>query len=237
MITLNENENLNEPLINDALNIKQEFLNSKTNYSVLNINYKQIVIKLIDMGFSLEMIDMCFCFYNVNSIETAISLMTKENDVWQHKYIQSENKLCIICNELTDHIDYVVSDRISKIKEERESLNIRISKSLSNNNKSLGSSQSNEKLKEEIKEELKEENIDEIRIKISNNMIKCKVCECDFGIEELFSLHCDHMFCIDCWRYYLDQKIINSDVYNIQFNQVLGVTNELYDERMRRKVD
>ena len=111
---------INEPLLHDILTIKNGFKNNK---NFLDKNQYEIIEALVLMGFNLEMIDMCFCFFTINSIEQAVSMMSKENDIWQHDYIESENNLCNICNEYSDHKNFIIDKekKLEKLKELNDS--------------------------------------------------------------------------------------------------------------------
>jgi hypothetical protein len=189
-------------LINETLNIKREFLNSKTKNSDDNRNYHLMAKDLIEMGFNLEMIDMCFCFFNIISLERAIELMTKENDVWQHTYIESENKLCIVCNEHSDHINYKISNKTQKMIEERDSISLKSEKSksliIAVLNKSNKSKDEIIKLNFEEEEKLEE-------------YLNCRICYLPMK-DEKFTLQCNHEYCRECWNYYLLEKINTSKV-------------------------
>jgi len=114
-------QGLEEPFINGILEIKNEY------QKIEEINARKFLtdaqIKFIDnliiMGFDLEMIEMCFCYFKIDTLDRAIELMTKENDIWQHNYIKSEKNECIICNEYSSHIDYII-DREEKMKKMKE---------------------------------------------------------------------------------------------------------------------
>jgi len=115
-----------EPLLEDILLIKNEFIsNKKKQKKFINHEQKEMIESLILMGFNFEMIDMCFCFFTIQRIEQAVQMMSKENEIWQHNYIQSENNLCIICNEYSNHINLIIDkeERIQKLKELNDSFN------------------------------------------------------------------------------------------------------------------
>jgi hypothetical protein len=229
---------MDQPLLNDAILIKREFLNLKSTYSQENKKYRNIVKELIDMGFELEMIDMCFCFFNIQSIEEAITYLTKDEGVWQHNYIESENKLCIICNENSDHINYHIYN--SK-KLERDSLNKKFSRhSFSSQNfsspqhsvfdsrdadliinfkriSSLKKQESGLTINSKKLSGLKNDHNDNVIEEVKENQMEnvlCKVCEIESTIEDTFHLKCGHVFCKECWYFYLDQKISHSEVIN-----------------------
>lgn len=115
-----------EPLLNDILTIKSEFISNKNkNNKFINKDQKKMIQMLVFMGFSMEMIDMCFCFFNILTIEQAVQLMTKENDTWQHEFIKGENNGCIVCGEHCNHLNYSIDKaiKIEKLRELNESFN------------------------------------------------------------------------------------------------------------------
>jgi hypothetical protein len=221
---------MNEPLINDTLAIKREFLNLKPAYSKDNKEYIFMAKELKDMGFELEMIDMCFCFFNIKTIEQAIQYMTKDNGVWQHMYIESENKLCVICNENSDHLNYIISlnntssqirDRLNNSKSSFSSSNFLNKSDMSNllkknisNLSNINVNTSNTGNNNVMIRKLDSDEIDiAITIKsLQHKNVVCKVCEIEYALKECFKLNCNHNFCLDCWYYYLEQKISTSDV-------------------------
>lgn len=123
----------NESLLHDILTIKNEFINNKILYkNFYDNNQKEIIETLILMGFNIEMIDMCFCFFTINTIEKAVHFMSKENEIWQHDYILSEGNLCIICNEYSDHKNFIIDKekKLKKLKELNDSFNSKFRSSI-----------------------------------------------------------------------------------------------------------
>lgn len=169
--------NLNrEPLLNDILLIKNEFINNKNSQNnFLNKNQKEIIQNLILMGFNIEMIDMCFCFFEINSIEQAVQLMSKENEIWQHDYVKSENNLCIVCNEYSDHKNYITDKekKLTRLKELNDSFNSKFRSSIeylrqSNANRKSNNS-NNSDMNKSDGNDIKNSNLFEININISND--------------------------------------------------------------------
>ena len=136
----------NEPLLEDILIIKNEFINNKNSENnFLNSEQKDIIENLILMGFNLEMIDMCFCFFTIVNIEQAVQLMTKEKDIWQHDYIKSENNLCIICNEYCSHINLIIDkeEKLERLRELNDSFNSKFRSSIESLRESHANSRNN----------------------------------------------------------------------------------------------
>lgn len=187
---------LREPLVNEAVIIKREFLESKSSFRKSNTNYKLIARELLDMGFELEMIDMCFCFFNIENITDAVNYMTKDEGVWQHKYIEDENKCCIVCKQNEGHIDYIVEGKGHDIREHRESLNIKAGSIPSSLDRQKNTILDVEGDPEYIKGEA------------------CLICQEDKLSEEFYSIDVKHTFCASCWKSYVEEKIYSNDVIN-----------------------
>lgn len=167
----------NEPLLHDILTIKKEFISNKNNQkNVLDENQQEIIENLVFMGFNLEMIDMCFCFFTINNIEQAIQFMSKENEIWQHDYIKSESNLCIICNEFSNHKNLIIDKekKLEKLKKLNDSFNSKFRSSIeylreSNANRRSNISNNSDLLS--IKEN-KNSDIFEININFGNDINK-----------------------------------------------------------------
>lgn len=184
--------------------------NNKSSF-ISNSSHKAMVVDLCNMGFDIEMIELCFCYFKIDSIEQIINYLTKEDDIWQHDYIEGENKICLICKEYSDHFNMKVNrDRINLdniINLRNSNLNIdlnRISKISSN---SHFSSNPNSSKDISILVKNKSENL------LEN--LECQVCCCEVPASECFSQTCGHFFCNECWRDYLEEKISNSNVINL----------------------
>jgi hypothetical protein len=190
----------------------------------LDVVRNQMYLDLIHMGFKVEMINKAL-FINKDqnlSIEQMVSLLTVENGVWQHNYIE-ENGLCFICGENSNHLNYSTPERISLrnslskrldslVKIKSEELFRRKSNSIS----SLSLKHTNSQVNMEIfqKRPLKE-NDD----KLTEN-IECPVCMCNVEPEDAHCLSCKHSFCKDCWREFIREEIhSNKDLSNIHCMQ------------------
>jgi hypothetical protein len=227
---------LNERLIeeNNNAHIKSEFLNSITDYPTVNKQYRNISRVLLEMGFELTMIEMIFCFFNVQSIEQGISLLTKEEGQWQHMYIESEGKVCMVCGEYCDHLNLninpprILRDSLSLINEK-----IRRSKETMKSKDSFIS----------VGEENPFQSEEGIVIKVLNTNKKRKeevVVENDCDVcfsalpENPYHLNCKHKFCDDCWKYYLEEKITTSQVKFFNKNKIVGKQTYMHDEGLPR---
>jgi hypothetical protein len=193
---------------------------------ISNSSHKGMVLDLCKMGFDLEMIELCICFFRINSIDQIINLLTKEEGVWQHEYIEGENKNCVICKEYSDHTNM-------KVNRERNSLNNLISIKNSNVNIDI-----NRLSKITVKSEYNSHSSKEISILVRNkneniDTIECQVCCCEVNVSSCFSHTCGHFFCNECWVYFLDEKISKSDVIKINC-MMKGCQNILSEEDIQK---
>jgi hypothetical protein len=194
-------ENLKEPLIKDTIEIRNEFINENNVLKKYDSTSKLIMKELLEMGFSLNMIEMVHCFCQITSIEHAITLLSKEGGVWQHNYIEAEDKLCVICSEHTDHINLrmtlhtPLSIRCSGI----ERVSLRKSSSLKSQNPFERNHEINLKIKSSL------------ILKAEEN--SCMICEEIIEVNTI-RLTCIHLFCSECWLSYLEEKINTNQVCN-----------------------
>ena len=159
---------------------------------------------LTDMGFPTKMIKKVYAFLNPVSIEQAILFMTKENEIYQHRYLPYHNKntnACFICGEPEEnHIGAPNRNALTN--------SIKDLMSYFNRNSSNNSSIPLNKIiiDEKDKEEKKEEEI-----------LHCGLCEDEISKNEIetIKLPCNHNFCKICWIEYLKEKITNSIVDNL----------------------
>lgn len=131
---------------------------------------------LISMGFPKDFVDKVYLNFKPNNIETALNLLTENEGVFLHAFIQSEeNKLlCDICNKpKRNHIDFVDND----------------SEIINSDN-------------EDIKDELFIRSISRSSIDSINTNNKSKECATRLEKQNLENFskpdNCTHMFCNDC---------------------------------------
>lgn len=150
--------------------------------------------QLISMGFPSDFVDKVYLNFKPNNLETALNLLTENEGVFLHIFIQNEeNKLiCDICNKPKKyHIDFVDND----------------SEIIYNDN-------------EEIKDESDIRSVSRKsteKINLNNKRNECKIC-LEKKILENFSHpdNCPHMFCNDCWFNYLLSKINEGNAIKIK---------------------
>ena len=204
------------PLLND---FSENFM--KINEE--NIQYKKNFIALLSMGifnfsyigYEKRLLDALYSFYIINSIEQAIQYLMVDNGEWQHNYIESDG-VCIICLEESDHIDYkskkgnLIKERMLRDKEDlldkmsrisRNSFIKKTSSVIPDNNFGSPSFKRNSLIY--INVDLKEE---DIKIK-KDNLNYCEICYEQFSNDQFYKNSCNHNFCLNCWRDYIETLI------------------------------
>ena len=161
------------------------------------INSKIIQKQLIEMGYNIDLINKVLNYFEVTSIERALDYLSKNNQKWNHPFVNVEiNNVnnadkCIICNDfIHDHI--IINNNIFAPHFESE-----------------GQRKDSLILKKTISIDVNTYN--EISIK------KNKMCDiCLSTIILSYELECKHIFCKDCLVDYLSNKITNADVERIK---------------------
>jgi hypothetical protein len=211
------------PLLDDLgdYSVKIKMMNEE------EIDYKKNYLFLINMGklylnlgYDKNMIDALFSVYSINTLDQAIQYLSIENGEWQHNYIE-ENNRCLICREDSDHIDYK-SKKGNPIKEkimkEKEELNERISRISLNSiimkkNSSCNNFSDNDSSRtlQNIFEPYSGSQEEEIKMK-NESFYTCLICFLDFNLNDLFELKCKHSFCINCWKSYIENLIMEGKI-------------------------
>ena len=150
--------------------------------------------RLISMGFQKDFVDKVYLNFKPNNIETALNLLTENEGVFLHVFVESEeNKfLCDICNKpKKNHIDFVDND----------------SEIIYNDY---------EDIKDES--EIRIESITSIdRINVNNKKKECVICLEKQNFENFSKPdNCPHIFCNDCWYNYLLTKINEGNAIKIK---------------------
>ena len=79
------------------------------------MNFEEIEDKniLLEMGFSLEIINKIYFHFRPRNIETALNLLNERDGIVYHAFIVNEdnNSICEICNKpRRNHLDYIEND-------------------------------------------------------------------------------------------------------------------------------
>ena len=97
---------------------------------LIETNYWENFEKLEEFGFNKILIKKLYIYLNPNSLENAITLLSKKNNLYQHDFYENkDNNKCLICNEEgKNHINYdeiileANFDNELEISKERENL-------------------------------------------------------------------------------------------------------------------
>lgn len=183
-----EDTNINQILIDKSI------IDINDNVSEVDVNRQKLTFQLIEMGYKLEQIDKCFLFFECNSLGQISTYLTKEDGIWQHKFIEGENKRdCEVCNEYASHLD------------------LKITTDIKLNSNSFNSSYSFSEIS--LKNSFLSQQIGKIEITERN----CLVCFNTLEKESrAYKMKCRHYFCLDCWYLYLEEKITNFKVDKIK---------------------
>ncbi len=99
----------------------------------MNSNETENKNQLISMGFPNDFVDKVYLNFKPNNLETALNLLTENEGVFLHIFIENEeNKLiCDICNKpKKNHIDFVdneseiINNDIEDIKDESDTKSV-----------------------------------------------------------------------------------------------------------------
>jgi hypothetical protein len=215
---MNDSGALNVPLVNNVLS---RFTSQYTNTNITNVvakpkedalikefshelrdredltrNFENLSKELILMGFHPKNVLHSFLVYKYKTTEEGIELLSKNSDgLSNHRFIESDEEKCFICQEYeNDHRDL---KRISINK--KQSVNI--------------PTMSIENILEKKKTfEIKKE-YDSLKINLNN----CKICFLEINEKEnVFNLDCKHIFCKECIMEYLKEEIKNARVMKIK---------------------
>ena len=169
------------------------------------------------MGFQNALIDKIYSSMHPATIEDALDYLNKnDNDKFTHIYISNNLNLCVICGcGRSAH----AGENINNSNNEPNN----ILNNNSNNNNDIDNDNDYDDIDPEIRRM-----IDKFRGKFTgsggkSNFInygtkkECGVCADSIEYKDLekVQLPCKHVFCIDCWKEYLKEKINNANVYKL----------------------
>lgn len=176
------------------------------------MNYSQLKLDLIKMAYKEELIDMLNLFFQPQSVEDAIGLMSKDKGVWQHNFIEDEGNKCLICHEETDHID-------KKLAKANEDYNYNLIEDNTEISKRI--SMTYDLILEKINNR-KYNALEEEENRQSTGEHTCDICMEEIVQDEKkhVKIECQHYFCSSCWFEYFNEKIKNGEV-NIIVNIII----------------
>ena len=205
---MNDFSNMNIPLLNNVLKRTNDTRSSnptpvndvitKKNAQFIREHpelldkFSEISKELIKMGFSPKLINNLFLVKHYQTLEEAIDLLSKTENLWNHEYLDGDNFICFICDSQQNehklkknifHSQQIDSKIIKKLNSfaERVSLN---------------------------------KDKDQVIIKI--NVQDCPVCFAEIKEDNMYYLKCKHLFCKECIVNYLEEEINNARVLGLK---------------------
>lgn len=238
------------PKEKNLIKIYSDELNSNPKYIKLKESFEELSKKMIALGLKPKMILNSFLVYKYQTIEEGLELLYRSQEgEWNHKFIESDENLCFICEE--QEINHRSINKILNRKsfprspsigiEQDEILKKKISekeiflrKSLSNHDKN--SQKNSLKVSKRLNSSLdNEQNSPFELLANSNDNIECPICIFEIAKNNLFnSLACNHKFCRDCIKEYLNEEIKNSRVISIKCPN--KGCNSLFEEKIIKEL-
>lgn len=172
---------------------------------------------LIEIGYQEEIYTMTTLIYSPSTIEDYIRLMSQEDGVWQHEYIDHEGT-CMICNDTAPHINQVNSntDQISNYN--ADSITVRYERLLKERESQapmIVQSTMTVSYKRIVVTETVEVNETQVlNPRCSTNSVNCLICSDDIiDPNELNAilLSCRHYCYHSCWYEYLRALITKGE--------------------------
>lgn len=236
--TLKLKNSMEEKLIK----IYSEDLKKNSENKNLIKNFESLSKNLIAMGIKPKIALNGFLAFKYSNIEEALELLCKSPEgEYKHRFIPSDQSLCFVCEESEEKhrsISKLLTNKSFKrnsIFDENENLKKKIAEKEINLRRSLSIKGNrisslfldkkiieldnfhsdknlinlNQKLIFEI------ENNKENKNSKKNNLIECPICFMEIEKDKMFYLECNHIFCVDCVKDYLNEEIKNSRVARI----------------------
>ena len=192
--------------IDTSLNVSKR-KNEDNNTSIyLDPENNQIVMQLIEIGYSKLYSKRLLAYYHPKSIEEALNYFLKENGIIQHFFIEEKkenNKVCFLCGDKKEiHLGYIPEKFHKLISEDNNfdninSKNILINEIINENDNNINNNLISSNNKNNL--------IDSLTIKKEE---ECPICSNLFFQSENNTLEkCGHSFCDNCWFQFLSIKI------------------------------
>ena len=214
--------------INKLPHLKEYYKNLED--STVQMEFETLLFPLEKMGYKQKLIFRSFIVFRYKDIAEAIDLISKNNSIWNHKFILGFKSKCFVCDDLEknhigfvkfipeseEELEYVVkkdslrpinigSERINEALKRMKSINFNSNNNFNsnsnNNSNSSNNSNSNNK------------NFNSYEIAFEkNDSDTCPICIMEFEENNKIRLGCRHKFCTDCILNYLEEEIKNSRV-------------------------
>ena len=188
-----ENTGIPTPINDNLVKTNSDYLKE---HPELLEKFSDISKTLIKMGFSTRHINHLFLIEKFQSLDQAIDLLSKTNDLWNHNFVENDFDLCFICDEKKEsHFDKkaALEENLKKSK----STNIRY-----NSNDNVNLMFKNDKVEVSF---MKSDNSKDTVLKI--NVKSCPICFLEVDDNNVFTMNCKHEFCKDCIVSYIEEEI------------------------------
>jgi ariadne-1 len=162
---------------------------------------------LEDMGYKRQIIFRSYLVHRYRDISEAIELLSKFQNLWNHKFINGFHNKCFICDDFKNLHKPLIS------LFDQDNYNSYESNGMLN----IGSDKINEALIKVRNSQQFNFNNDFNEINKSEEIEKeCPICFMEFESNNEIKLSCAHKFCRDCLIYYLEEEVKNSRVNSIK---------------------
>jgi len=233
--TIKSNNPIEEKLIKQF----SDELKSKIDYLNLIENFEGISKKLIIMGIKPKIVMNSFLVYKYTNIDNAIEFLCKNQEgEYNHKFIPSDGNKCFICEEEEKNHRCInkiyLKSNLNEISDLEE--DYKLKKKISEKENFLRKSLNSNTLKNRdsiisVKKNILEIEKEELKINPSDKN-ECPICILEITDNMNFELICNHRFCLDCVREYLNEEIKNSRVLKLKCPE--KNCNAEFDERKIR---
>ena len=171
----------------------------------LILKFDKISVTLFKMGIPPSLVINSFFAFRYKSIEEALEILEKDSDeLWLHKFIESDDGNCYVCNEKEEKhrlLSIVLTNRYSDVQN-RENLELKKKLSLRNDSKKI-----------QFVDVSVSEGTD---VKLKINVKNCEICWTELDNKQKLYLNCNHEFCRECIIEYINEEIKNSRVIDIK---------------------
>ena len=222
---------LSDPLItNERRNSNNSNRSSKPKFTGENAEEKQM---LYDMGFKSQLINTIYNNIHPIDLQEALDYLNKnDKGKFTHSYIENERFVCSICNQgryahenTALFVDNANTGTNTGTNNGNNNDSLALNIISNNNNNNNTTTRTNNRLSSD------RYNILESSYLNSKNKSnydytyskpkECGICGDKIENEDSFKIkiNCGHVFCVDCWDNYLQEKINNANVAKISCMQ------------------
>jgi len=201
-----EHHNENEEDVENLPHIKEFYKNLDDPH--VQKEFEMLLFSLEKMGYKQKLIFRSYIVFRYKDIADAVELLSKNNNIWKHRYIEGSKSKCFICDDLEkNHIGFsknVISsnyDDVYEFIDRKESLR----------HINIGSEKINEAIKRMKSYNSNVGHSNEVSLELENDAI-CPICILELEENNKIILGCKHKFCKDCIVNYLEEEIKNSRV-------------------------